>query len=1216
MRGVNPLKGTRTFNPQFQHEKFDMKKTSLSPTKGLLFKITLLVSVLLIFSICISMFGSIKIQTKIIKDELIGKSILISRHLSSSVENAFSSSNWQFLEKQFKEITSSKDIIFLTLLKPDGKEYLTSGEKELGKLFHDKAATVGSNSVSRDALLPETGEHIKIIITPIELGKGRWHLLTGVSMQKVKKANIVIFRDSIYYGSIIFLVGVLLSFRFARYFTKPITNLMKGTKEIAKGNLDHYIAINSNDEIGMLANSFNEMTQELKNSMTSRDILSNEIAERTQVELALRNSEENYRLLVKHAPAGIAELELKTHRFLSLNDVICEYCGYKKSKLLSMKFTDLLTDESRQAFLERMSRMTEGRSSPYPAEYNIKGNNNKILYVVINTRHIYDKRGKPSRLMLVVHDISDIKQAEQKLRKSEEKYRNILENMEDGYVELDLEGNFTFVNSATCKFFGYEKKEMLGMNYSHFMDEDNAKQLFKLFDNVYKTGIPSRRIWFEIARKDGKKGYLELSVVLMKDQEGKIIGFREFSRDISEKMRADELQQAKAAAEAANEAKSEFLAKMSHEIRTPLNGIIGMTELVMDTELNENQKSLLSTLNTEANSLLDLINDILDFSKIESGKLELEVVSFDLRALVEGIAKGAAMRAEKKGLELLFFLSSKIPPIVEGDPGRLRQILVNLLDNAIKFTQKGEIHLLADLASAGTGQIEVSFQIKDTGIGISTEEIDKIFESFTQADSSTTRKYGGSGLGTTISKQLVELMGGDISVESEEGKGTTFRFSVSFKESTEGVHIPKTEYHGLAGLTVLVIEDNETNKFILSEYLKSWGCHCVEASGRTEALDVIQGSSDSGTAIDLIITDINMPSCNGFELAEEIKTRDGFDKIPIIALTSATEKGDSDLCIDIGINGYFSKPVRKNELNNVVRSVLGLTKEREPAHIQPVVTRQTMEAHQEKTIKVLLVEDYQTNQEVAMRHLLGAGFQVDLAQNGLQAVELFKKGLYDVVLMDIQMPVMDGYEATEKIRRMENEKYSQNPGNKTPIIAMTAHALKSDEEKCMSIGMNDFITKPLRKKDLTTIVNKWAVRADTSGKRGFTESIVTGNSADKRQNITNGRISEKNLPFVYEEAVKEFDGDKVFLDNLLKGFLENLEVQIVNIRAAINHGDFTKIWKEAHKIKGGAANLTAKQLAQVAHDLVDAGKSRLLDNCHELIDQLEQEMLRLKDFLS
>ncbi|MCP4297743.1 MAG: response regulator, partial [Proteobacteria bacterium] len=543
-------------------------------------------------------------------------------------------------------------------------------------------------------------------------------------------------------------------------------------------------------------------------------------------------------------------------------------------------------------------------------------------------------------------------------------------------------------------------------------------------------------------------------------------------RIIQEKRIGAELVEAKLMAERASQFKSEFLANMSHEIRTPLNGIIGMVEIAMDTYHDDAQRNIFNTINNEATSLLSIISDILDISKIEAGKLEIEAIPFNLRTMVEDIAKGFALRAEKKGIELISFLSSDMPSLLIGDPGRIRQILVNLIGNALKFTQEGEVLIKVEMTEDLGDRVKIFFSINDTGIAISKEKLGTIFESFTQADGSTTRKFGGTGLGTSISKQLVELMGGEIGVESVESKGSTFWFTITLEKQKEIQPDFSIEKVNLKGIRVLVVDDNPTNLTILNEYLQSWQCLPVLTAGGKQAMEVLIESHSSNETFDLILINKNMPEMDAFGLACEIRGRKDFSNVPIVVLTSLGQIGEGKTCKEIGIQGYLTKPIRRDELEKTVRSVLGHTKVRGGSSTNPdLITRHTLaERYNNKEYHILLAEDYPTNQLVAMRHLKKAGYKVDLAENGKQAVDAFKEKRYDLVFMDIQMPEMDGYQATKLIRNLA----AQDDGKSNiPIIAMTAHATKQDRDKCLNVGMNDYISKPIRRKEFIAVVEKW-----------------------------------------------------------------------------------------------------------------------------------------------
>ena len=754
-----------------------------------------------------------------------------------------------------------------------------------------------------------------------------------------------------------------------------------------------------------------------------------------------------------------------------------------------------------------------------------------------------------------------------------------------GIVVLDPQGRIRQCNSAFEGLFGYSRSELLGAIFDqvlvpdglHTEADDNLRFAFQR-GSIHRL---TRR-----KRKDGSMVDVELHGVSL-SVAGKFAGYLGLYQDITERLRAEnELQRAKEAAEAASQAKSEFLANMSHEIRTPMNGILGMTELALDTPLSSEQREYLTTVKASADSLLTIINDILDFSKIEAGKLELEPAEFSLRESLGETMKTLAFRAHQKGLELAYRVRPDVPESMVGDPGRLRQILVNLVGNAIKFTSKGEVVVDVKLDSAKDRKAIVHFMVRDTGIGIPADKQHVIFDAFTQADSSMTRRYGGTGLGLAITKRLVQKMKGKVWLESQVGIGSTFHFTAVFDVLEGRQAAPSLELTQLRGVRVLVVDDNQTNRFILTEMLHTWGMEPTEVPDARTAMRTLAWARESGRMFPLILLDAQMPEIDGFQFAEMVRRHPVFASVQLIMLSSSGSRSEGSRSQESGINAYLTKPAKPSELLIVILTVLS---RRRGSAQSELITSQAITEKRRAHMRILLAEDNLVNRQLARKLVEKQGHQVIVAENGTEVLRSLERESVDLILMDVQMPEMDGFEATAAIREKERES-----GEHIPIIALTAHAMKGDRERCLTAGMDDYLSKPIRSQELYDLLDRYAPK-----------SRETDASKLLAQELQPAEIW--NL----EEALHRVDGDRELLAELAKLFEEEYPKRIFEIRQALERRDAKLLERAAHTLKGSAGNFAAHGVTSAAFNMESVARGGDLTAARQSLGAIESEVARL-----
>ena len=958
-----------------------------------------------------------------------------------------------------------------------------------------------------------------------------------------------------------------------------------------------------------------------------------DITSRKQAEAEVEQSEILFRALFDRSPDAVVLIDPHDPTFswpiIDCNAAACLMNGYSREELIGHSIDILNITSGTPA--ERIAYLKQLRDAGnLKIETHHRRKNGLVFPVDVSTSLIMI--GERELIIGIDRDITERQRIAAELAREKQYFESLIVNSPVAIVVLDNDQNIVSSNPAFEQLYGFGNDEILGLSLDSLItNEETRDEAARYTQDVMSKAVHAIG---KRQRKDGSLVDVEIfGVPIFID--GKKTGAFAMYHDISEIVRARQ------EAEEASRTKSEFLANMSHEIRTPMNGVMGMLELALDTQLTPEQNDYLQTSLHSAEALLSLLNDILDFSKIEAGRLDLESINFSLRNAIEDVAYTLAKRAQDKGLEMACLVDPDLSSSLRGDPGRLRQILVNLVGNAIKFTHQGEIVIRAEPHEDQDedGYATIHFSVQDTGIGIPYERQAAVFDRFTQADGSTTRTYGGTGLGLTICKQLVEIMGGRIGLNSKPGLGTTFWFDIKFEKQPpekRGDTGPLTL--GPVNLTqarVLVIDDNQTNRMVLTKNVEALGSRVDAVSSGAKGLESLRNAHRAADPYHVVLLDMQMPGMDGEQTARAIKSDPAVKDVKILILTSMGQRGDAVRLEALGCSGYLLKPVKQQLLFDAIIAVLATKEDQAP----PLITRHVLSEQRKMNLRLLLAEDNPINQKLALILLQKAGYSVDAVETGVQALEKVKSNQYNAVLMDVQMPEMDGLEATRQIRAWE-----QNNGQHIPIIAMTAHAMPRDRERCLESGMDDYITKPLEPRVLLNVLDRWTQGAisekensaesvqdySSSGQQNFTAdlgddwfgepSTETLRPIDQTQAmpvpVFQTDVSTEKLPADLEAALFRFGGDRAFMMEMCQEFGAHLPKRVEELKSALQAGDINDISRFAHNLKGLSMNFNADPLSILAASLEACGKQEDLAGAPALVQKIEQEAKRLQEYLS
>jgi two-component system, sensor histidine kinase and response regulator len=930
-----------------------------------------------------------------------------------------------------------------------------------------------------------------------------------------------------------------------------------------------------------------------------------DITERRRAEQALGTSEKRYRLLFERNLAGVLRTSLDG-RILECNPAAAHLFGYDSpEEILVVPITNVY-----QATSDREALLTQLKSEKIVSNHEIsfRRKDGSSVWVIANFSLVDDDAAGGGILETTLVDITERKRAEQALSASEKRYRLLFERNLAGVFRYTAEGRVLDANDAYAHILGYPSaKELAGLRRSGlFFDAADAERIWaRLQEKKALTDLEVR-----LKRKDGNAVWVLENVSCVEGETGDPSWVEGTCIDITERKRAEgEMRKAKEAAEAANRAKSQFLANMSHEIRTPMNGVIGVAGLLLDTQLTPEQRQYAEIVRSSGEALLGVINDILDFAKIEARKLTLDTADFDLRTVLEDAAAVLAIKASEKALELTCLLDPGTPWLLRGDPGRVRQVLVNLLGNAVKFTAQGEVAIRVRSESEGDRTATLRFTVSDTGIGFQQDRASALFEPFVQADGSSTRRYGGTGLGLTISKQLVEMMGGQIGAESDEGKGSKFWFTAVFEKQPRPSAPTTGVQPSLLGAKVLVVDDSATNQSLVHSILSSWGCRPEESADGDSALAILRQAAQDADPFQIALLDMSLPGMDGEELGRRIAADPQLKHIALVLMTGFGRHSDLARLQALGFSGHVIKPIWERTLRETLLALRakgnGAVAPGEQAGQAPSTVRANRQA------RILLAEDNLTNQEVAVAMLKKLGYSADLVGNGAAALEALRKADYDVVLMDCEMPEMDGYEATKRIRDLRAG--TRHP--RIPIIAVTADAMTGDRDRCLQAGMSDYIAKPVELRILAVVLEKWLNPPASAGEVNPPAGRSPANAeAAFNQTVFNQAVFNQ-VVFNQEDLLARLMGDRGLASKVIAGFLDDAPRQLRTLKKMLEEGDAVGARRQAHSLKGAAATMSAEGLRALCSEAQDAAAAMELSRALALLPRLQEQFELLKTAL-